>query len=371
MKNMMKMKCARHDLVEAVSLVEKAVPVATPISVLEGIFIEAKENAMKLVGNNMDLGIECFIPASVEEKGLAMVKASLFSQAVKKLPDTDEDVFLEIDEKDNLKIECGHAKFNFSTSTAEEFPQLPLVLDGKSIELKESLVKNMIKQTVYAVSTREEKPVLTGVLFDIEENLINVVGCDGFRVAIRKEEIENAETLKFILPGKNAKELLGIIGESDQNIKISVNENNVKFTMDKCILVSRVIDGEYLNYKSVANHKNTLEFTVERRKILNSIDRAATIVNEASKSHVLLDIDEMSVSIDCESVMGKVKDKFAVDMQGEPMQIAFNPKYLIEAFKNIEDDVIKISFSTPVTPAVIRPVEGDSFVYIILPVRIK
>ena len=368
---MMKMKCNRKDLAEAVALVEKAVPVATPISVLEGIFIEAKENAFKLVGNNMDLGIECFIPAEVEEKGLAMVRASLFSQAVKKLPDGDDDVFMEIDEKDNLKIECGYAKFNFTTSSAEEFPQLSQVLDGKSFEIKESLVKNMIKQTVYAVSTREEKPVLTGVLFDVEENLINVVGCDGFRVAIRKEEFENSQPLKFILPGKNAKELLGILGESDEKITISVNDFNVKFVTERCILVSRIIDGEYLNYKSVANHKNTLEFVVERRKILNSIDRAATIVNEASKSHVLLDIDETSVSIDCESVMGKVKDKFSIDMQGEPMQIAFNPKYLIEAFKNSEDEKIKLSFSTPVTPAVIRPLEGDKYVYIILPVRIK
>lgn len=368
---MMKMKCNRKDLMEAVSLVEKAVPVSTPISVLEGIFIEAKENAFKLVGNNMDLGIECFIPADVEEKGLAMVRASLFSNAVKKLPDTNEDVFMEIDEKDNLKIECGHAKFNFSTSSAEEFPQLSQVLDGKSFEIKEALVKNMIKQTVYAVSSKEDKPVLTGLLFDVDKSSINVVGCDGFRVAIRKEEIENEETLKFIFPGKNAKELLGILGETDELVKISVNENNVKFVTDRCIFVSRVIDGEYLNYQSVANHKNTLEFVVERRKILNSIDRAATIVNEASKSHVLLDIDETSVSIDCESVMGKVKDKFNIDMQGEPMQIAFNPKYLIEAFKNVEDNKIKLSFSTPVTPAVIRPLDGEKYVYIILPVRIK
>lgn len=319
----------------------------------------------------MDLGIECFIPADVTETGLAMVKASLFSNAVKKLPDTDEDVYMEIDEKDNLKIECGYAKFNFSTSSAEEFPQLSLVLDGKSFEIKESVLKNMIKQTVYAVSQKEDKPVLSGLLFDVCENNINVVGCDGFRVALRKEEIENSETLKFIFPGKNAKELLGVLGESDELVKISVNNNNVKFVTDRCVFVSRIIDGEYLNYQSVANHKNTLEFIVERRKILNSIDRAATIVNEASKSHVLLDIDETSVSIDCESVMGKVKDKFSIDMVGEPMQIAFNPKYLIEAFKNIEDDKIKISFSTPVTPAVIKPLDGEKYVYIILPVRIK
>ncbi len=368
---MMKMKCNRKDLTEAVSLVEKAVPVSTPISVLEGIFIEAKENAFKLVGNNMDLGIECFIPAEVSEKGLAMVRASLFSNAVKKLPDTDDDVYMEIDEKDNLKIECGYAKFNFSTSSAEEFPQLSLVSDGKTFEIKENVVKSMIKQTVYAVSQKEDKPVLTGLLFEITKEEINVVGCDGFRVAIRNEKLENEEDIKFIFPGKNAKELLGILGETDNLVKVFVNENNVKFVTDRCVFVSRIIDGEYLNYKSVANHKNTLEFTVERRKILNSVDRAATIVNEASKSHVLLDIDETSVSLDCESVMGKVKDKFSIDMKGEPMQIAFNPKYLLEAFKNIEDEKIKISFSTPVTPAVIRPIDSEKYVYIILPVRIR
>ena len=367
----MKLKILRKDLLEAVNIVEKAVPVKTTIPIMEGIFLEARDNSFRLIGNNLDLGLECEIPAEVEEKGMVVVRANLFSVAVKKLPDFEDEVFIEVDENEKIKISCGNAKFDFATASAEDFPLLPLVSDETSFEISESLLKNMVRQTVYAISQKEDKPVLTGVYFDIDEKTINIVGCDGYRVAIRKEEIETDAKIKFILPGKNAKELLSIIGESDEKVKISVSKNNVKICIENCIFVSRLIDGEYLNYKSVADHKNNLVIEVETKKILNSIDRAAMIVNESAKSYVLLNIEDDSVFINCESVMGKVNDKFSVNMIGEPMQIAFNPKYLIDAFKNIDDENVKFSFSTPVTPTVIRPVEGDKFTYIVLPVRVK
>ncbi len=367
----MNLKCKRTDLIEAVNIVEKAVPVKTTLPIMEGIFLEAKDDCFKLVGNNMDLGLECIIPAEVKEKGMVVVKANLFTVAVKKLPDFEDDVYLEVDDKDMIKISCGNAKFDFSTASAEDFPLLPFVEDAVSFSIKEGLLKNMVRQTVYAISTKEDKPVLTGVYFDIAKDTINVVGCDGYRVAIRKEEIISEKELQFIMPGKNAKEMLSIIGDSDSEVTISLSRNHVKIKLDNCLFVSRIIDGEYLNYKSVADHKNNLVIEVETRKILNSIDRAAMIVNESVKSYVLLNIEDDSVFINCESVMGKVNDKFSVNMIGDAMQIAFNPKYLIDAFKNVDDEMVKFSFSTPVTPTVISPVEGDSFTYIVLPVRIK
>lgn len=367
----MKIKCKRTDLVEAVNIVEKAVPVKTTLPIMEGIYLEAKENCFHLVGNNMDLGIECVIPADVSETGMVVVKANLFSVAVKKLPDYEDDVYLDVDEKDTIKITCGNAKFDFATASAEDFPLLPAVEDENCFEMKESNLKNMVRQTIYAISTKEDKPVLSGVYFDISENTVHVVGCDGYRVAIRKEQIETNGEYQFILPGKNAKELLSIIGDSDDLIKLSLSKNNVKIALKNCTFVSRLIDGEYLNYKSVADHKNNLVIEVETKKILNSIDRAAMIVSESAKSYVLLNIEDDSVFINCESVMGKVNDKFNVNMIGEPMQIAFNPRYLIDAFKNVDDEIVKFSFSTPVTPTVITPVEGDRFTYIVLPVRIK
>ncbi len=367
----MNLKCKRTDLIEAVNIVEKAVPVKTTLPIMEGIFLEAKDDCFKLVGNNMDLGLECLIPAEVKEKGMVVVKANLFTVAVKKLPDFEEDVYLEVDDKDIIKITCGNAKFDFSTASAEDFPLLPFVEDTTSFTIKEGVLKNMVRQTVYAISTKEDKPVLTGVYFDVAKDTIHVVGCDGYRVAIRKEVIEAEKELQFILPGKNAKELLSVIGDSDEEVTISLSRNHVKIQLKNCLFVSRIIDGEYLNYQSVADHKNNLVIEVETKKILHSIDRAAMIVNESVKSYVLLNIEDDSVFINCESVMGKVNDKFSVNMIGEAMQIAFNPKYLIDAFKNVDDEMVKFSFSTPVTPTVIRPVEGDAFTYIVLPVRIK
>lgn len=367
----MKLNCKRTDLVQAVSIVEKAVPVKTTLPIMEGIYLEAKEDSFKLVGNNMDLGLECTIPADVKEKGMVVVKANLFTVAVKKLPDYEDDVILEVDEKENIKISCGNAKFDFATASAEEFPLLPVVEDENFFDIKETFLKNMVRQTVYAISVKEDKPVLTGVNFDVADNTIHVVGCDGYRVAIRKESIDCDKNIHFILPGKNAKELLSIIGESDDLVRVSLSKNNVKMSLKNCTFVSRIIDGEYLNYKSVADHKNNLVIEVETRKILNSIDRAAMIVSESAKSYVLLNIEDDSVFINCESVMGKVNDKFSVNMIGDPMQIAFNPRYLIDAFKNVDDETVKFTFSTPVTPTVISPVEGDSFTYIVLPVRIK
>lgn len=363
--------CKRKDLVSAVTLVEKAVPVKSPIPIMEGIYIEAKEDSFKLVGNSMDMGIECSIPAQTQQKGLVVVKANLFSSAVKRLPDYEEDVHMVLDENDNIKIACGNAKFDFATASAEDFPLLPFVEDDLAFDIPENKLKSMIRQTVYAVATKEDKPVLTGVFFDIEGEIINIVGCDGYRVAIRKENIDNDKNIQFILPGKNAKELLSMLGEDEEPVHISVSSNNVKFKCANRIFVSRIIAGEYLNYKAVENHKNTLTLTVDTKKILNSVDRAAMIVNESAKAHVLLTMEDDNVFINCESTMGKVNDKFTADMQGEPMRIAFNPRYLLEAFKNIEDDTVLFSFSTPVTPTVIKPIEGDKFKYIVLPVRIR
>lgn len=367
----MKLKCNRKQLVEAVSIVEKAVPVKSTIDIMEGIFLETREDKFHLVGNNMELGLECEIEAEIEERGLVVVRANLFSAAVKKLPDFDEDVYIEVDEKDNIHIACGNAHFNFATASGEDFPLLPFVDDENSFEIKEADLKNMVRQTVYAISTKEDKPVLTGVYFDIFDNTIQVVGCDGYRVAIRKEKIETDQTIHFIMPGKNAKELLSVIRDSEEPVTVSLSRNHVKVSLENCTFVSRIIEGEYLNYKSVADHKNNLMIEVDTRDILHSIDRAAMIVSEAAKSYVLLNIEDDCVYINCESVMGKVNDKFSVNMVGEPMQIAFNPRYLIEAFKNIDDEKVKFSFSTPVTPTVIQPIEGDKFTYIVLPVRMK
>lgn len=366
----MKFNCRRSDLLDAVNLVDRAVAVHSTKNILEGIFIEAKENSIRFLGNNLELCIDCTIPGTVSKTGSCVVKANLFSDAVKKLPVMSDDVSIEVNDSSVILLSCGNAKFNFSTASADEFPRPQDIMANDEFTIKESLLKNMIRQTVYAISQNDAKPFLTGILFDIKEGTLNIVGCDGFRLAIRREETEHANSLKFIMQGKTARELLSILGDTDYEVKIKVSDKQAQLTLKNCVVTTRLIDGEYLNYEGIAKHENTLYVVADTKNILDSVDRASLIASEAVKAHVLLHIEDGQVNINCETVLGQVKDKFEVSMQGDPIEIAFNPRYLLEAFKNVDCKEIKLTFSTALNPVVIQPVEGNSFHYIVLPVRL-
>jgi len=366
----MKFSCRRTDLLDAVNIAERAVASKSTMNILEGLFIEAKDSDVRFLGNNLELCIDCSIPAKIEAKGSCVVKANLFSDAVKKLPSHVDDVFIEVNDSNVIFISCGNAKFNFSTAGADEFPR-PQEIDAlDEIVIEEDVLKNMIRQTVYAIAQNDTKPYLTGILFDVKNGELTVVGCDGYRLAIRREQMEHANPLKFIMQGKTARELLSLLGETDFSVKIRVNEKQAQLSLKNCTVTTRLVDGEYLNYEGVAKHENTLFIVTETKEISDSVDRAALIASEAVKAHVLLKIEDGQVNINCETVLGQVKDKFEVEMQGEPIEIAFNPRYLLEAFKNADCKDIKLSFSTALNPVVIQPVEGNSFHYIVLPVRI-
>ncbi|MBQ3554070.1 MAG: DNA polymerase III subunit beta [Clostridia bacterium] len=364
-------KCKRRDLVYAISISERAVAVKSTLSILEGIYIEAKEGKLQFLSNNLELGIDISIDAEVQKAGAVVVKANLFSTAVKKLPDFEDDVLIEVSENEVITLSCGNAKFDFSTAKADEFPRLPVVEHDSSFVIKESVLKDMIRKTIYALAQTDIKPQLSGLYFDIENDEFHMVGCDGYRLAIRKEEIADRGVMKFIMPGKTAKELLSVLGDTDEEIEVLLTPKNAQINLKSCIMITRLIDGEYLDYRSVCRHKNTLTITTKTKKILDSIDRAALIVNETTKAHVVLKIEDDNVLINCETVVGKVKDKFSVDMEGEPIEIAFNPRYLMDAFKNCDCEEIKFSFSTPVNPTMIMPAEGDDFLFIVLPVRMR
>lgn len=366
----MKFNCRRSDLLDAVNLVERAVASRSTMNILEGIFIEAKENNIRFLGNNLELCIDCTIPGTVTSTGSCVVKANLFSDAVKKLPVTSDDASIEVNDSNVILLSCGNAKFNFSTASADEFPRPQEIIANDEFKIEESLLKNMIRQTVYAISQNDAKPYLTGVLFDIKEGILNIVGCDGYRLAIRREETTHDKNLKFIMQGKTARELLSLLGETDYEVTIKVSDKQAQLTLKNCTVTTRLIDGEYLNYEGVAKHENTLFIVTETKNILDSVDRASLIASEAVKAHVLLKIEDGQVNINCETVLGQVKDKFEVSMQGEPIEIAFNPRYLLEAFKNVDCKEIKLTFSTALNPVVIQPVEGNSFHYIVLPVRL-
>lgn len=368
----MKFKCKRSDLLSAINTTDRAVAAKSTMYILEGIYIGVKNDEARFIGNNLELGIDFVIPAQVEVAGEIVVKANLFSDAVRKLPESEDIATIEVDDKGIIILSCGYAKFDFATFNVDEFPKLPEVDEKVSFTLLEKDFKKMLRQTVYAIATTDIKPVLTGVYFDIKENIINVVGCDGYRLAIKRCETEISETIKFIIPGKTSKELLSILEDnSDYEIKFVLSAKYLKLQLKNCVFISRLVDGEYMNYEVVLKNTPSLTVVSQTRQFLSSIDRAALIINEAMKNYVVLSIGDDTININCESVIGKVKDKINAETSGDSIEIAFNPKYLMDALKNIDAEKIKIQFSTPSTPVIIEPTEDNSFISIVTPVRMK
>lgn len=366
----MKFTCRRSDLLDAVNIVERAVASKSTMNILEGIFIEAKDDSIRFLGNNLELCIDCNIPGTITEKGNCVVKANLFSDAVKKLPTYEDEAQIEVSDANTILLSCGNANFNFSIAAGDEFPRPQEILATNEITMQECTLKNTIRQTLYAVAINDIKPFLTGLLFDIKNNTINVVGCDGYRLAIRREPTEHEGTFRFILQGKTARELLALLGDTDFEVSICVNDKQAQMKLKNCTVTTRLVDGDYLSYEDVARHENTLYVVTDTKEILDSVDRAALIASESIKGHVLLHIEDGQVNINCETLLGQVKDRFEVEMKGDPIEIAFNPRYLLEAFKNVDCKEIQLTFSTELNPVVIQPVEGESFRYIVLPVRL-
>jgi len=365
----LKFKIKRQDLINSVNSVEKAVSIKSTVPILEGIYIEAANNEVTFIGNNLELCIICKIPAQIDYEGSLVVKGNLFSSAVKKLPDFDDDVYIEVDENSNISLSCGNAKFNFSTASADEFPKPSTSYDNiKKLKIKENILKSMIRQTLYAVAQNDIKPYLSGLYFNLENNILDVVGCDSYRLAIRSELVDS-ENISFIIPGKTAKELCGVLGETEEEIYINISDKNAVIELKNCTLISRLIDGNYLNYKSITENESKLSVITETKNILNSVDRVSLISSEATKAYIILDIENDYIHINCETVFGKVNDKISINMVGEPIKIAFNPRYLLEAFKNIESQEIKIEFAGPRNPISIKPLEGNSFNSIVVPVK--
>lgn len=368
----MKFKCKRTDLLSAINITDRAVAAKSTMYILEGIYICAKDGIARFIGNNLELGIDFKIPAEILSPGEIVVKASLFSDAVRKLPETEDYAEIYVNEKGIINLSSGYAKFDFATFNVDEFPTLPQVDEKISFSLIEKDFKKMLRQTVYAIAQNDIKPVLTGVYFDIRDNIINVVGCDGFRLAIKRCETEISDTIKFIIPGKTAKELLSVLDDNgDFEIKFILSSKYVKLELKDCVFISRLVDGEYMNYEVVLKNTSSLTVISNTKQLLNSIDRAALIINEAMKNYVLLSIADDTININCESVIGKVKDKIYAETNGEAIDIAFNPRYLMDALKNIDTEKIKIQFSTPSTPVIIEPTDDNSFISIVTPVRMK
>lgn len=370
----MKFICEKEKLLKAINSVVKAVASKTTMPILEGILIQTNDNEIKLTTYDLEIGIEYIIESNVEEQGNTVVNAIMFSEIIRKLPDTE--ISITLNENNLLVIECEGSLYKLATMNPEEFPELPRINIENSVELDQRNLKSMIRKTIFAVSIEENRPIFTGCLFEINNNKINIVAVDGFRLSWTSNFLENKNNdFKAVIPGKTLNEVNKIISDSFEKIKIGVSKNQALFEMENCKIVTRLLDGEFLNYRSVVPQNWETRIKVNKRDIQECFERVSLIsassTEKEKKYPVKINIEVGKITISCTNQTGDAKEELYIETEGKDLEAGFNPKYFLDALKAIEDEEIFIDFGTNISPCVIRPIENEDYTYMILPIRMK
>ena len=367
----MKILCERNILSEAITTVSRAVSGRSSLSVLEGIYINAESNGtVTLIGNDLEIGIEAKIEAAVSEPGEIVLNAKMIGSIVRTLP--ADQVSIEVNEKNLALIKSGASKFEITGISAEEFPDLPLVESEYSISIPSEIIKDMISKTIFAVAVTDNKPMLTGCLLEIEKTGLTMVALDGYRMALRKTPMENDfEEKKMIIPEKSLSELSKILTD-DEDVQINATSRHAIFMFGNYRMVTRLIEGNYINYNSVIPKDYDIEIVCSAHKLNESIQRASLIIlNDMIKSPVKFLIEDGNINISCSTPAGTVDDNIPVNIKDAALETGFYNRYLLEAFRVIDTEDVKLRFKAATSPLVIVPPEGDEYLYLILPLRLK
>ena len=366
----MKFSCEKALLSTAVAVASRAVAAKSSIPAMEGILVEAGAQ-LRLTGYNLETGIQATVPAEITERGSLVLSARLFGEIVRKMPD---DVVTFSSNGYMVNIQCGLSQFNILGTDPEEFPELPTVDQQNALTLPQPTLRSMISQTLFAVSDNESRPVHTGSLFDVEGNSLTVVSVDGYRLALRREEVaekKGLENFSFVVPGSALSEVEKICS-GEENITVTQGARHVMFQTGDIVLVCRRLEGEFLAYRNAIPRNNTIKVECETRALLSSIERVSLIISEKLKSPLRCVFGDGMVSITTKTAIGDAADQCPIRGDGEGLEIGFNNKYLMDALKNAPADKLRLEFTSGVAPCVILPAEGEEkFIYMVLPVRLK
>ena len=363
----MKITVSKSDISEAVSNIQRVVSSKTSMPVLEGILIITKDNSLELSAFDLEMGMTTVIPAAVKETGKAVLGAKFFSDIVRKSPDGE--ITISIDDNNIAVIESGQSHFSIVGIPADEFPEMPRIDDATSIPIDASLLREMIRQTVFAVADNDAKPIHQGSLFNIENGVLDVVSVDGYRLAKRTENISFDESINFVVPGKTLHEVLKLL-KDDETVSISAGKRHIMFQIDNYTVVSRLLEGEFINYKSTIPTDYKTEVIVNTRSAIDSVERVSLIISDRLKSPLRCTFGAGGVHLLCSTAMGRASDYLPAEFSGDELEIGFNNRYLLDALKNTECDEIRIRLGSPLSPMVITPKDGESFLFLVLPVRL-
>ena len=361
---------SKSDLQNAISTVIKAVPLKSNLTNADCILVDARMEEVRLVANNMEMAIECIIPAKVLEEGKVCLESKIFQEMIRKLPDDEVNVVCE--KNLGITIICGSAVFKITGRETETFNDIPSFDIKEHLTLKEMSLKEIIRQTIFSISNNESNKTLRGELFDIKDGTLRVISLDGQRVSIRKIEINDSELKKkIIVPGSSLNDLFNILGkEAESDVVLHFTDNHLVVTFENTTFVTRLIDGEFFNVDNVISKDYATKVTINKRRLYDCVDRSTIIAREGDKKAIIFNITENNMEIYMNSTVGSMRENIDMEKEGNDLKIGFNPKYLTDALKVIDDENIHLYFNSPKSPCFIRD-DAESYIYMVLPVNLS
>lgn len=366
----MKINCEKQILISALSNVSRVIAAKSSIQILEGVLMRAFDDELTLSGYDGEFGIKTKIPAEIESEGEVVLPARLLLDMIRKM--SCESISIEVGESLGSTVKGGQAEFNINGLSADDFPQMPTVDTGNTLSFEQPVLKSMIEQTLFAVSGNDSKPVHTGSLFDLENGVLNIVSVDGYRLAMRSENVESTEKLSFVVPGKMLGEIVKMLSDDEgKSLNMKLSRRHIVFDIGGYTIISPLLEGEFLNYKlSIPDGYSSL-VRVSTRELIECVERASLLISDRLRSPIRVKFTGGGIEVSCDTDIGRVHDKVDCHSEGEQVDMGFNNKYLLEALKSAGCDMVRIEISGPLSSIKILPPENQSFLFLVLPVRLK
>lgn len=363
----MRIEIDQRSLANQVNIVQKGISARTTLQILDGILLETIDGRLKLTSTDLEIGIETYVDCNIMENGSIVVNSRIFGDIIKKLPNSQIHILVE---ENKMNIKCENSEFNILGSNPSEYPELPTIINKSSFNMPKDLFKSAIRQTVFATTEDETRPILTGVLLEISNGMGSFVALDGYRLALRNIPIDLEDDIKIVIPGRALIELNKILGEDGEDLIIAIAPGHVIFNIGDTLVFSRLLEGQFLNYRDIIRKDHKTKVLVNKKEFQDSLERASLLANEGKANLVKLNIREDKIIIKSNSEIGNVNEQVYSEQEGDTLDIAFNSRYILDGIKVMDADDIELLFMGSLNPCIIKPVEDENYTYLALPVRL-
>ncbi len=366
----MKIVCKKYNLLKGLNIVSKAVPAKTTMSILQCILVDCTKGNIRLIANDTEIGIETIVEGEILEKGVVALDAKIFFEIIRKLPEDDVDITTDASYKTTIK--CMNSKFNILGKSGDEFSYLPEIDRSDYITISQLTLREVIRQTIFSVSANDTNKIMTGIFFEIKNDRLRIISLDGHRISIRMLTIkEETDEKKVIIPSKTLNEISKIVtGESEDTVNIYFTDKYVTFEFDDTIVLSRIIEGEYFDVDRMLINDFSTKVRINKKDFIDCIERSTLMVKEGDKKPVIFVVNNDTIELKINSTIGSMNEFVDIDLEGDNITIGFNPRFLLDALRVIDDDEIDIYLNGSRSPGIIKDI-NESYIYLVLPININ